>query len=163
MLEELGVPALDSATLHEADLLAFRCFSSDPDRFIRLSGLVWHGAALSRVIEGAALRSLLKIVPAEDLRFALSAGADITTDLREMPPHDRIKAALDAAGRRVVSDWAEVLPDAYGPRVLLHLPRSTAARHNVDDGSVTTAVRRVAEAMSLTGHGPAAALREAAE
>jgi hypothetical protein len=118
-----GAASLARQYFSESEKLAYRAYMDAPTRVAWLCGLIWHAESLAAVIGGEEFRNLARVVPNDDVAFAvkyrsLSRSAPST----KIDPA-RFARAVRTSGQRCVVRWAMHLPESLRYRVKLTLPR----------------------------------------
>lgn len=115
-------PALDGASRTSPDLRDYALFIEDPQRVLRVAGLMRQAGALSRVLDGPLLKRLAAVVPVDDIVLVLHHQAllpEIPDEAGEALDPDRVVPD----GTALVRAWAGTLPAALARRVAMTLPR----------------------------------------
>lgn len=89
------------------------------------AGVIWHAAAIARLIDGAAVRNLVAAIGPELRLFAIQNVA-LAPPMEQTPSGDILLEVVDLAGQRCLGAWCARQPSAIGKRIALRLPDHAA-------------------------------------
>lgn len=135
-------PAIGSGVDHAIAVLDYATLM----RMVRIAGAIWHGRALAKLIDKAALSQVLTLIDESAYRLAV-VNADLApSDAEDLPT----KQSLLLNGRHCFLCWLNELPEFLLKRVILKFPKEFLsgpfpASH---DGSAVAIFRKSAEGLA---------------
>lgn len=98
------------------------------------AGAVWHAAAIKRIVEGAAIRTLVERIGEAQRRVALAGAALAPEAELAAPSPDAIADAVPTDGAACLAAWCEAQPWPVAIRLRLLRPEAAPSPEHISRG-----------------------------